>query len=240
MIAIEQRKFEILIDQRENDEQFHQLVGLFMPVVPAIVSHRFPRVRFHKLYERSYEDLISQGNLALVKNLRSIKERNVERATVIICGAINKAVVNYVISYDSIIRKPLFWTSKPHKRSNKSLFNSLQYRAWLDWDNAKTSEDKRLARNLFCQARTNMSIETLNPEVHDQPSWSLPVLTWELEDSLKKILTEQEFFVIAHKFGFEGNMNLNQIGKELGLSRERVRQIEKRALAKIKKEFYDR
>ena len=46
------------------------------------------------------------------------------------------------------------------------------------------------------------------------------------------ILTEREKYIIKHRFGFEGEKHetLEDIGKTLGLTRERVRQLEKGAL----------
>lgn len=46
------------------------------------------------------------------------------------------------------------------------------------------------------------------------------------------ILTEREKYIIKHRFGFEGEKHetLEEIGKALGLTRERVRQLEKGAL----------
>ena len=53
---------------------------------------------------------------------------------------------------------------------------------------------------------------------------------------LKKILNNQEKEIISLRFGIpdDNNMTLEQVGKNLGLTRERVRQIEKRALIKLR------
>ena len=53
---------------------------------------------------------------------------------------------------------------------------------------------------------------------------------------LKKILNNQEKEILSLRFGIpdDNNMTLEQVGKNLGLTRERVRQIEKRALIKLR------
>lgn len=52
-------------------------------------------------------------------------------------------------------------------------------------------------------------------------------------------LDDREREVIRRRFGFDGGIerNLGEIGESFGLSRERIRQIESRALAKLRSEF---
>jgi len=50
-------------------------------------------------------------------------------------------------------------------------------------------------------------------------------------------LPEREQFILRHRFGLEDDQtrSLEELGKELGVSRERVRQLEARALTKLKR-----
>ena len=52
---------------------------------------------------------------------------------------------------------------------------------------------------------------------------------------LKQILSNEEKQILSLRFGIQdgNNMTLEQVGKTLGLSRSRVRQIEKQALNKL-------
>jgi len=60
-----------------------------------------------------------------------------------------------------------------------------------------------------------------------------------IEESISK-LPPREAYIVKQYFGLEGDKSKNfaQIGEELGLSRERVRQIQKKALQKILEETY--
>ena len=54
-------------------------------------------------------------------------------------------------------------------------------------------------------------------------------------DDMLKHLSKREEQILRMRFGFNGETRtLEDIGKEIGLSRERVRQIEKRAKARLK------
>jgi len=52
-------------------------------------------------------------------------------------------------------------------------------------------------------------------------------------------LTDREYYILVHRFGLENNekQTLETIGKKFDLTRERIRQIEKESLGKLKKMF---
>lgn len=57
-----------------------------------------------------------------------------------------------------------------------------------------------------------------------------------LRETIETVLTDREQYVIMRSFGFDGSngMTLDKIGRSMGLTRERIRQIREMALLKLK------
>ena len=57
----------------------------------------------------------------------------------------------------------------------------------------------------------------------------------ELKSVLKKVLKEREYTIICQCFGIDGHeKGLEEIGDKLNLTRERVRQIREKSIAKLR------
>jgi RNA polymerase primary sigma factor len=76
------------------------------------------------------------------------------------------------------------------------------------------------------------------PSPMDTPQKTVEInqLGLDLNKVINKILTDKEAMIIRYRFGFNNKkpMTLDQLGQLLGVSRERIRQIESKALRKLR------
>ena len=199
----------------------------------------------------SLQDLIEEGNIGLIQAAKRFDvSRNVKFITYAVWW-IKQAIMHSLAEQSGTVKLPVKQAGKVlkiNKRSQQMVqdlereptqselakalgyqdeeVNSIMraYRTHLSLDSPlKDSED-----TLYLDLLENQSLITFDDQLM-QASLSVKV------DELLEDLSEREALILKMRFGFLGEVRtLEEIGKEIGLSRERVRQIEKRAKLELK------
>jgi RNA polymerase primary sigma factor len=62
------------------------------------------------------------------------------------------------------------------------------------------------------------------------------IRSWTLEETIVSTLSEREQKVLTMRFGLSGKKpcTLDEVGQELGVTRERIRQLERKAMDKLR------
>ena len=199
-------------------------------------------------------DLINEGNMGLIT---AIDKFEVERGFHFISYAvwwIRQAILKAICERSRAIRLPL-------NRANELVQIEKAKRFMEIRDNVEPtpeeiakelSMDKDLVKHLLNVSRETISLETpayedkknsscisdfITDEKFDTPEEEVEKKS--LHEAINKVLntlTEKEKQIIEYRYGLNGNksMSLKQIGEKYDLTKERIRQIEKKALVRLR------
>ena len=200
------------------------------------------------------EDLINEGNMGLIT---AIDKFEVERGFHFISYAvwwIRQSILKAICERSRAIRLPL-------NRANELVQIEKTKRIMELRDNVdptpeeiakELSMDKDLVKHLLNVSRETISLETpayedkktsscisdfITDEKYDTPEKEVEKQA--LHEAINKVLntlTEKEKQIIEYRYGLNGNksMSLKQIGEKYDLTKERIRQIEKKALVRLR------
>lgn len=199
-----------------------------------------------------FEDLVAVGNLGLMRAARRFDQNRNVRFISYAVWWIRQAIIQTISLHTHSIHLPL---NRVHlalklKKTEELLSKKLNRRPTLKEIAEAVSmklEDLRkfLADNPVVvsldstpvDSDDDMSLKDMIPDYNADPV-NVSV-TKSLNEEIQKVfksLTEREKIVLKHRFGLQQSRShtLEEIGKLLGLTRERVRQIEAQALQKLR------
>ncbi len=200
-------------------------------------------------YGMTLLDLIEEGNLGLLKAVeRFDPERGVKFGTY---GTwwIKQAIQRALMDTAPVVRIPTYMVEMIHKWKATSL--KLTQKLGRKPDPAEIAkalklkgpagEAVRQALNTSYSGNQPQSLDLLWQAIHDspeEPSW-LPEISEDVSGLLERYLMNvdgREADVLKMRYGVGGlnPLTLREVGEKLGITRERVRQIEKAALKKIR------
>ena len=192
------------------------------------------------------DDLIQEGNLGLIRAINRLSTY----ATYWIRQAIKRAI------YDKVrdIRLPV------HIAEKLSQYTKIKNALTITLNRVPTVEEIASQMNISVEQlnkllQNGQTIESLNQKIADQeqekqdlfvddsPSLENQVILSDFQvkfiEQMKECINEREFEVLKYRFGLygENNKTLDEIGKMYHVTRERIRQIEKKALQKLRNSY---
>ena len=202
-----------------------------------------------------FEDLLNEGNLGLIEAAHRFDHRKGTKFITYAIWWIRKSILKALSEHANLVRVPTYQMKKVKelRDAEKSLRRELGRKPkreeicdHLDASIMKVDEILQVGlKSISLDDKVGREKEaTISDYLVDERSVNpeLELIKHESNDFVQtamSVLSDQERIVIMHRFGLNSGriLTLKEIGDALGISRERVRQIEAQAKTRLRKAF---
>ena len=204
----------------------------------------------------SLTDLIDEGNIGLVKAAEKFDETRGFKFISYAVWWIRQSILQAIAEQSRIVRLPLNQVgslNKINREINKFEQENQRKPSLTELANATQIEEEKIDQSLMADSH-HVSIDAPFQEGEDNSMVDIMAggddsrtdkqvdhesMALELENVLRKVLKDREITIIRECYGIGCHeKGLEEIGDQLGLTRERVRQIREKSIAKLRDSGY--
>jgi len=195
-------------------------------------------------------DLVQEGNLGLMKAVDRFQYRRGFKFSTYATWWIRQAITRAIADHSRTIRIPVHMVETLNRisRVNRALVNEMGREPTPEELARRTGVPARKVRLILESSRKPLSLETpigedsdlgdfLEDKTAESPNETLITqdLTTQVERALS-MLSPKEKEILRLRFGIgdEGEHTLEEVGRRFSVTRERIRQIETKALRKLR------
>ena len=241
-----EKELEIAERMANGDEEAKQmLIEANLRLVVSIAKRYVGKGMF-------FLDLIQEGNLGLMKAVEKFDYTKGYKFSTYATWWIRQAITRAIADQARTIRIPVHMVETIHKvsRYQRQLLQELGHEATPDEVAEKIGMSPEKVREIMKIAQDPVSLETPIGEEEDshlgdfipdddspapQDAASYAMLREQIKEVLHT-LTPREEHVLKLRYGLNDDRShtLEEVGKEFNITRERIRQIEAKALRKLR------
>ena len=204
----------------------------------------------------SLQDLINEGNVGLIKAAEKFDETRGFKFISYAVWWIRQSILQAIAEQSRIVRLPLNQVgslNKINREINKFEQEFQRKPSLAELSSATKIEEEKIDQSLMADSH-HVSIDAPFQEGEDNSMVDVMAggedsrtdkqvdhesMALELESVLRKVLKDREITIIRECFGIGCHeKGLEEIGDQLGLTRERVRQIREKSIAKLRDSGY--